>query len=422
MTEKRSLLSSQARIQVPWIKVTIGDYSFGVFDKKTKERNKNANGDYSSYNIIYPNYVQRLNIVKINGQINQYTLTITYPVKPGDDPNFFEKVFSSVSSTRKITFSYGDAATPTYVYKDEEAIITGISQQFNLENGTIVYTVKAVSSCVVGTTGSFTFMSPGIEKPSTIIKNVFRNPTYGLQNLFKGMSKTNLENFIEGGDRAIKIGTKTNISPLDYISYLVSCMIPEGATTNNLSKDMYILTIHDDTVYDKNYNDTVSLGGPYFKVSKTSSSIKYADAYEVDIGFNTSTIVTSFSINNDESFALYYDYNSKLDTESYTRRLNDQGQWEDVYAPTYTSGNDKYMTREEDIIWFTKVTKYPISATLKIQGLLRPAQLMQYLRLNVIFPGGNKHISSGLYIITKQMDDIGENGYTTTLSLTRISN
>jgi hypothetical protein len=47
---------------------------------------------------------------------------------------------------------------------------------------------------------------------------------------------------------------------------------------------------------------------------------------------------------------------------------------------------------------------------------------MQYLRLNVIFPGGNKHISSGLYIITKQMDDIGENGYTTTLSLTRISN
>ena len=142
----------------------------------------------------------------------------------------------------------------------------------------------------------------------------------------------------------------------------------------------------------------------------------------IDIGFNTSTIVTSFSITNDESFALYYDYNSKLDTESYTRRLNDQGQWEDVYAPTYTSGNDKYKTREEDIIWFTKVTKYPISATLKIQGLLRPAQLMQYLRLNVIFPGGNKHISSGLYIITKQMDDIGENGYTTTLSLTRISN
>jgi hypothetical protein len=87
----------------------------------------------------------------------------------------------------------------------------------------------------------------------------------------------------------------------------------------------------------------------------------------------------------------------------------------------FTSGNDQWKTRQEDINWFTKVTKYPISATLKIQGLLRPAQLMQYLRLNVMFPGGNKHISSGLYIITKQVDDISENGYTTTLSLTRIS-
>jgi hypothetical protein len=68
------------------------------------------------------------------------------------------------------------------------------------------------------------------------------------------------------------------------------------------------------------------------------------------------------------------------------------------------------------------MTKYPISATLKIQGLLRPAQLMQYLRLNVIFPGGNKHVSSGLYIVTKQMDEINSSGYTTTLSITRISN
>ena len=46
---------------------------------------------------------------------------------------------------------------------------------------------------------------------------------------------------------------------------------------------------------------------------------------------------------------------------------------------------------------------------------------MQYLRLNVIFPGGHKHISSGLYIVTKQVDDINEQGYKTTLSLTKIS-
>ena len=58
-------------------------------------------------------------------------------------------------------------------------------------------------------------------------------------------------------------------------------------------------------------------------------------------------------------------------------------------------------TRPEDIQWYTKITKYPINANITIQGLLRPATLMQYIRLNTIFPGGHKHISSGLYIVTK---------------------
>ena len=127
MAEKRSLLSSQARIQAPWVKVTIGDYSFGVFEASTKKIQKNHNEFYTNYNLKYPNYIQSLSIVKINGQVNQYTLSIIYPVKPGDDPNFFEKVFSSASSTRKIVFSYGDSSMPSYVYKDEEAIITKIS-------------------------------------------------------------------------------------------------------------------------------------------------------------------------------------------------------------------------------------------------------------------------------------------------------
>lgn len=45
---------------------------------------------------------------------------------------------------------------------------------------------------------------------------------------------------------------------------------------------------------------------------------------------------------------------------------------------------------------------------------------MQYLRLNVIFPGGKKHITSGLYIVTKQTDMIDRSGYRTTLNLVRI--
>lgn len=423
MANTRSLLSSQARIQAPWVKVKIGDYSFGVFDKKTKIRfDADTEHFYTSFSLTYPNYIQSLNIIKINGQVNQYTLTIIYPIKPTDDPNFFEKVFSSVSGSRKITFSYGDSSMPTYVYKDEEAIITGITQQFNLEGSSITYTVKAVSSAIVGKTGAYNFMYAGVYRPSDIIKKIFLNKTYGLQNIFTGMNLTNYTALIAGDDKAVQLVPKTNISPLDYISYLVSCMIPDSSSTNNLNNELYILTIHDDTVYDKNYNDTITLGGPYFKVTKTSTSIEHADAYEVDIGFNTANIVLSFNIENNENYSLFYDYNSELHPEAYARRLNNKGEWEDVYAPIYTSGNSSFATTAEATTWFTKVTKYPISATLKIQGLLRPAQLMQYLRLNVVFPGGNKHISSGLYIVTKQVDDINASGYVTTLTITRISN
>ena len=52
---------------------------------------------------------------------------------------------------------------------------------------------------------------------------------------------------------------------------------------------------------------------------------------------------------------------------------------------------------------------------------MRPATLMSYVRLNVIFPGGHKHISSGLYLVTKQQDVIDFGGYRTTLSLTKIA-
>ena len=416
--ERKSLLSSQARIQAPWVKVTIGDYTFGVFDRQTKAKKNNF---YLDYNIQYPNYIKRLNITKINGQINQYTLDVVYPIRPQDDPNFFEKVFSSVSTTRKIIFSYGDSMQPAYVYKNEEALITKVTQQFDLQNSVINYRISAVSTAIKGRIGNFTFVNNEPKTPSEEIKRVFLNPTYGLGRIFTGMNRANLNKLIDSSDKKVQLRTKTNISPIDYISYLVSCMIPAGANETDISKDIYILTLHDDTVYNGETENNDEINGPYFKVSRTSYKYEQTDAYEVDIGYNTSTIVTAFSITNDENYAIFYEYANKLFPEEYVRRLNNTGGWEDIFAPTFTSGADNFKTNANDVTWYTKLTKYPISATLTVQGLLRPATLMQYLRLNVIFPGGHKHISSGLYIVTKQVDDISEQGYRTTLSLTRIS-
>lgn len=66
------------------------------------------------------------------------------------------------------------------------------------------------------------------------------------------------------------------------------------------------------------------------------------------------------------------------------------------------------------------MTEFPIKATVTIRGLLRPSLLMSYVRINVVFPGGHKHIYSGLYMVTERRDDISEAGYTTTLGLFRV--
>lgn len=415
--QNKSLLSSQARIQVPWVKVTIGDYTFGIFDDKTKSWGKTTAGFYTPFAVQYPQYINSLEVTKVNGQVNTYRLFINYPITQFDDPNFFEKVFSSVSLTRKIVFTYGDAETPAYIYKDEEAIITKIYQSFNLQSSSINYTIEAVSSAALATDGSITIPAPNKKvKPSDEIKKLFRT-NKSLQKTFTGMKASDLDELIAGDDAPVMLESKQNISVVDYINYLTSCMVPAG-TGLGLSKDIYIMNIFDDSI--TSADKTKSRKGPYFQVSKVSTVMEHSDAYEIDVGINTSTIVRSFSIESNDNYSIYYKYQNLAHPEDYVRRIGADGEWEDVYAPTSMERTNRYYTRSSDQVWWTKVTQFPVNASIQIQGLLRPATLMQYVRLNVIFPGGNKHISSGLYIVTRQVDNIGPNGYATTLGLTRI--
>lgn len=417
LIKNKSLLSSQARIQTPWVKVTIGDYTFGIFDEKTKSWGKNKSGFYKPFSIQYPEYIQELQVTKINGQVNTYVLNISYPVTQYDDPNFFEKVFSGASQSRKIIFTYGDAETPAYIYKNEEAIITGITQQFNLSGSSISYTIEAVSSAALSVDGSITIPAPSKKvKPSDEIKKLFKS-NKSLQNTFTGMKIGDLDSLIAGDDMPVQLESKQGMSAIDYINYLAGCMIPAGSSPG-INTDVYIMTIYDDSITSTDKN--LSKNGPYFKVTKVSTIMEHSDAYEIDIGINTSTIVREFRIENNKNFSIYYEYQNIAHPENYVRRINNDGLWEDVYAPTSMARTNKFDTKAADQVWWTKATQFPINATIQVQGLLRPATLMQYVRLNIIFPGGNKHVLSGLYIVTKQIDHIGPNGYATNLWLTRI--
>ena len=418
-----SLLGSLSRIEVPFVKVTIGNYTFGIY-QRTNQDVKDTDGlFYVTAKIQYPNYLQSLTVQKINGEVNEYSLSLIYPIRPGDDPNFFEKVFSSVNKTRKIVFSYGDISNPTYIYKNEEAVITDINTGFDVKNGTIQYNVSAVSSAKLAKSGSFTFTwttdGEGKSKPSEEVWNILNNPAYGLKDLFYGMASEEAVkrlNLIPSTDTKVKLETQFNISPLEAIQYLVSNM----TSTSDEFPPFYILTIHDEINSETN-NDRIveTLGGPYFKITAVNKLQQHSEAYEIDIGYPTANIVMAFSLSNNENYSIYYDWQSSLTDNDYVLRLNDQGEWEKEYATNYNSGNSEHRTKDSDRIWWSKITQYPVSGSIVIKGLLRPATLMQYVHLNVLF-FGKKHISSGTYIVTKQTDQIDSNGYRTTLGITRV--
>lgn len=399
MNLKQSLLGSSTFVQTPIVHVRIGDHEFGVFKKNQKGYQQ------------YPNYVQSLEIVKINGQVNTYTVVLNYPVTDYNDPNYLEKVFASVSSSREIEFSYGDASAPNFMYRKERAIITKVRANFELDSSSIIYTVSAVSQASLGLSGGYTF-SATTKKPSDEIFRILADPLYGLQDLFTGMrniTKVKDAGLIPQNDTPKSIQRKENISVLEYLEYLVSLMSPSAG--NSSSGSVYILAYVDDT--------TGEFDGSYFKVVQVDAKIEHPEAYQLDIGYPGSNYVFNFNVENDENYSIYYKYQKELHPQEYVSRINPNGEYEEVYAPTISSTNSQHDTAEDDKNWWAKVTQYPIKASVTIKGLLRPAILMTYLRLNIIL-FGKKHINSGLYIITKQVDKIDGNGYQTTLNMTRV--
>ena len=414
-----SLLSTMNLVETPYIKVTIGDYTFGVFSKTEKS------DDYGKYNIQYPNYIQSIQVKKINGKVNTYTLNLAYPITENDDPNFFDKVFSSVSKTRKIILSYGDISMPSFIYKDEEAIITKITQNINIQSAVINYSINAVSSAFLGSVGSYSFPET-FDKPSNIIRSLLETEYYGLKEIFTGMRDKGLVdkyNLIPSNDVAVNLEFKTNISVFDYLSYLVNCMKPFGIENDAVKQgSVYVLTIVDTPtqISNKNTKDNFIFDGPYFKITQNDRYADAFDTYTIDIGFPSKNIVTNFQIEQNENYALLFDFQEQINQNQYVQWIGDDGKPMQVFAPVISSKNDHYKTQEQDKTWWTKVTEYPIKVTLVVKGLLRPAVLMNYVRINTYFWGQKFNGGCGLYIITQQIDEVGFNGFKTTLSLTRV--
>lgn len=401
------LTSIPTLVQSPFIIVTIGGETFGSYT-----------GSGFTGNVKYPNFMKGLSIAKVNGTVNTYTLDFEYQVSAGNDPNLLDKIFSRAVKDRRITFQYGDWNAPSYIYKEEQAIITNITSSLDMNNSVISYTLSATSDAIGLTSNTFNFASREA-KPSDVLLDVCSNGKYGLKQVFTGMR--NIANVLANGliasnDRKVKLNAQTGVTVLEYMNYLVGCMMPETAVADKIIQtSKYFLTIHDD------FNNEV--GGTYFKVqevNKNTKTIKSTDTYELDINYPGDNFVTQFSLNNDQSWAILYDFTENIKQEQYTYTIGDDGELITNYAPSMVKSDITNQVSPYMSSWWTKMTEFPVEATLTIKGLTRPSILMTYVKLNVIFAGGTKHISSGLYIITKQYDELDSSGFKTTLTLLRV--
>lgn len=407
----KNLLVFPTLVEAPFIIVKIGNYTFGNYTRIGPQQ-----GFKTSVKVTYPNFLDNMTVTKINGLVNTYVINMIYGIQKGDDPNLLEKVFSGISDTRKITVSYGDWNAPSFVYKEEEAIVTGVTSNTNFATSQITYQIKCTSTTLNLRANRYNFPA-SVSKPSSIIKRLLQNKAYGLLDVFYGMKNTKLVdklNLILSDDKAVKIEAKKKIDVLDYLNYLVGCMTSvSNVSDKGLKNSRYHLKIVDDFSND--------LKGPYFQIVKVGVNevVSDIDTYEVDVGFPSKDLVMSFNVNTDNLYSILYRNSETLTTTNYVYKLNDNGEIETQYSPNITTSPTYQYSTQYDTEWWSQVTQFPVSATLVIKGLIRPAILMNYVKINSYFYG-QKHISSGLYVITKQVDSISTSGYRTTLSLMRV--
>ena len=406
------LTSIPTLVESPFIIATIGGCTFGSYS------GKGSLGNGNTLNATYPNFMKSVSITKVNGTVNTYTLNLNYQVGIGQDPNLLDKIFSRATKDRKIKLSYGDWNAPSQIYKEEEAIITNITSSLNLNNSSIDYTISCTSDAI-GLTSTLYNFPARTGKGSDLLLELVNNSRLNLTSVFKGMK--NINKILTGGliasnDAPVNLLPQTNITTLDYMNYIVDSMTAVKDTgKEGLPDSKYFLSIHDDL--------NNEYGGTYFKVtevSKNTNTIQSTNTYELDVNFPSDNFVTSFSLSNDQSWSILYEYDQEVQQQQYSYQLDNNGNKVSTYAPSLlrSSYTDEISPTKRE--WWTKMTKFPVQANITIKGLVRPSILMTHVKLNVWFAGGKKHISSGLYIITNQTDTIDSSGYRTTLTLLRV--
>ena len=393
---KGNLASYPNLVEAPFIEVNMNGITIGGYNHQEDK---------------FPNHINSLQIEKINGRINNYTINITHQIRAGEDPNFIDSLLSRTGVRNKIKIKYGDSAYGAF-FKEEEAYIIDVTYSEDVNSARINYTIKAVSS--VGSIQQAYFNFPGVEsKPSTEIINLLYKNKYTSNTLLdvlpgmKNRTQVLSSGLIPTDDASLWIPGGDNMSLVERLHQLVSYMNDPTDSTSS-----YFLS----------YDDNAQNNGIFkiTKVKKTSGSGDILkNCYYIDVGYPGNSFVTNFNLSNDVYWPMYFKYAGNFSEYNYD--IDQSGNLTKmkinplVIDDRYQSINTKQMN------WWNFVSSYPISASVTIKGLMKPVVLMENVYIYAQFYG-QKDMATGLYSIIGQTDSISGGGYTTTLQLLRVQN
>lgn len=246
-------------------------------------------------------------------------------------------------------------------------MITNVSTSVDFANYTIAYVVKCTSNAV-SIAGLTYYFPKKVAKPSSLIWNlVSHGNNYGLHEAFPGLftdntSKSDLYTALANlGDKAVTIEAQENMNPVSYISYLVSCMVPEG-TKDGITTAAYYMNVLDNSK------------GTTFTVNRIDAGCAIPDnynVYEVDIGYpdlnNNSNVIYSFGLNNDSSWSLLYNYGSQTDLSDTIYKIDDTGSLFTEKSQNMFTRNKTYTQSSKQMAWWSNMTQFPVTATLKLK-------------------------------------------------------
>ena len=222
MAKLTKLTSVGTLVESPFIIASINGNTFGTYG---------AQQFGSTVKVTYPNFMESLQITKVNGTVNTYILKLTYQVRAGDDPNLVDRILSSAAGNRQIILYYGDWNAPAFIYKEEKCIITNVTSSLNMSSSSITYMIKCTSDAIGLTSTTFNF-PPVFDKPSNVLKNLFASKKYGFRDAFPGMLDS-LDQLIASTDKEVQLLAQKDVTPFAYANYLVSSMINANTTGNS---------------------------------------------------------------------------------------------------------------------------------------------------------------------------------------------